>query len=77
MPASVTVGSYSWATADDQTGYDPSRWLLGGSHDGYEWTTLDDAHETTPFVASSARQSWQGPFDETRNNTLYCPRGAI
>lgn len=42
MTDPIAVGSYSFTTANDASGRDPSSWTLFGSNDGTTWTMLDD-----------------------------------
>ncbi len=42
MTDPIAVGSYSFTTANDASGRDPSSWTLFGSNDGTNWTMLDD-----------------------------------
>ena len=42
MTDPIAVGSYSFTTANDAEGRDPSSWTLFGSNDGTNWTVLDD-----------------------------------
>ena len=42
MTEPIAIGSYSFTTANDSEGRDPSSWTLFGSNDGTNWTVLDD-----------------------------------
>ena len=58
------IGSYSWATANDEEGRDPVMWtLLGYDDDASTWTTLDDTYSSSSFSPTFSRYTWVGTFD--------------
>lgn len=54
-PATVSVDSYRWATANDATERDPIRWILEGSADGTNWVLMDDRSDGDQAVTTSRR----------------------
>ncbi len=44
MEDSVAVWAYTFTTANDKEGRDPSSWLFSGSHDGETWELLDEVY---------------------------------
>lgn len=54
-PATVSVDSYRWATANDATERDPIRWTLEGSSDGANWVLMDDRNDVDQVVTRSRR----------------------
>jgi hypothetical protein len=49
---------YRWATANDNNGRDSKSWIVAGSNNGVNWTTLSTV---TNFVPTINRNTWQSP----------------
>ena len=59
----VTIGSYTWTTADMDPSKDPVRWALGGGTSATgEFYPLHVTYSAQSFAVSTARQDDQGDF---------------
>lgn len=50
---------YRWATANDESGRDPTSWTLSAGNDGTTWTTL---HTVTSFSSTTTRLTYNTAF---------------
>lgn len=69
MTDPIAVGSYSFTTANDAEGRDPSSWTLFGSNDGTNWTMLDDLSDIR--LASGRFYTQNFAIDNDEEYSLY------
>lgn len=58
LPQPVSVPSYTFTSADDIPEWDPCRWTFSGSHDGEQWTVLDEQTLDSPFESRFESRSF-------------------
>lgn len=59
MGSSQPIQSYSYCTANDEVGRDPTAWTLEGSNDNTNWTLMDTRSGYTP---PAGRNTWTAPL---------------
>ncbi len=66
----VTVGAYTFTSANDASSRDPKAWTLQGSNDGNTWTVLD-TRTNESFGARFQTKRYEVPVATTGTYTYY------
>lgn len=60
FPTAITVGAYTFTSANDASTRDPKNWTLQGSNDGTNWTVIDTRVDET-FVSRFQTKRYEIP----------------